>query len=39
MKWSRGDMDEPHDRAFLWNILSLHWTTINHPELVDFIKS
>lgn len=39
MKWSRGDMDEPHDRAFLWNILSLHWTTVNHPELVDFIKS
>lgn len=39
MKWSRGDIDEPHDRAFLWNILSLHWTTVNHPELVDFIKS
>lgn len=39
MKWSRGDMDEPHDRAFLWNILSLHWTTVNHPELADFIKS
>ena len=39
MKWCRGDMDEPHDRAFLWNILSLHWTTINHPELVDFIES
>lgn len=38
MKWSRGDTDEPHDRAFLWNILSLHWTTINHPELVDFIN-
>lgn len=38
MKWSRGDTDEPHDRAFLWNILSLHWTTLNHPELVDFIN-
>lgn len=38
MKWSRGDDDEPHDRAFLWNILSLHWTTVNHPELVDFIS-
>ena len=37
MKWSRGDADEPHDRAFLWNILSLHWTTINHPDLVDFV--
>ena len=39
MKWCRGDKDEPHDRAFLWNILSLHWTTVNHLELVDFIKS
>ena len=38
MKWSRGDNDEPHDRAFLWNMLSLHWTTVNHPELVDFIS-
>ena len=38
MKWCRGDTDEPHDRAFLWNILSLHWTTVNHPELVDFIS-
>lgn len=38
MKWCRGDDDEPHDRAFLWNILSLHWTTVNHPELVDFIS-
>ena len=36
MKWCRGDNDEPHDRAFLWNILSLHWTTVNHPELVDY---
>ena len=38
IKWCRGDDDEPHDRAFLWNILSLHWTTVNHPELVDFIS-
>lgn len=38
MKWCRGDKDEPHDRAFLWNMLSLHWTTVNHPELVDFIS-
>ena len=39
MKWCRGDNDEPHDRAFLWNMLSLHWTTVNHPELVDFISN
>jgi hypothetical protein len=25
-KWLRGDQDEPHDRAFLWNLLGLLWT-------------
>jgi hypothetical protein len=25
-KWLRGDMDEPHDRAFVWNIMCLIWT-------------
>ena len=27
--------DEPHDRAFLWNMLGLLWTVIHHPELND----
>lgn len=26
LKWRRGDEDERHDRAFLWNILCLMWT-------------
>lgn len=25
-KFKRGDMDERHDRAFLWNILCCYWT-------------
>jgi hypothetical protein len=25
-KFMRGDDDEPHDRAFLWNLLGLLWT-------------
>lgn len=25
-KWQRGDDDERHDRAFLWNVICLIWT-------------
>lgn len=35
LKFKRGDKDEPHDRAFLWNMLGLIWTHNNHPDLVD----
>ena len=35
LKSMRGDKDEPHDRAFLWNMLGLIWTHNNHPELID----
>lgn len=35
MKVLRGDDDEPHDRAFLWNMLGLLWNDEHHPELVD----
>lgn len=35
LKFMRGDMDEPHDRAFLWNMLGLLWTHDNKPELRD----
>jgi len=40
LKWLRGDKDEPHDRAFIWNILGAIWTHKNKPELIDlpFIK-
>ena len=35
LKFRRGDDDEPHDRAFAWNILCAIWTHTNHPELID----
>ncbi len=31
LKWLRGDKDEPHDRAFVWNLLCCIWT-INSME-------
>lgn len=36
LKWLRGDKDEPHDRAFVWNILCCIWTCIHKPELNDY---
>jgi hypothetical protein len=27
LKWRRGDQDEPHDRAFVWNVLCCIWET------------
>lgn len=38
LKWLRGDKDEPHDRAFCWNILCCIWTCIYKPELNDYRK-
>ena len=38
LKWLRGDKDEPHDRAFCWNILCCIWTCQNKPELNDYRK-
>ena len=35
LKWLRGDGDEPHDRAFVWNMLGAIWTQINLPHLID----
>lgn len=34
-KFRRGDQDEPHDRAFMWNILCAMWTHENKPDLID----
>ena len=39
LKWLRGDKDEPHDRAFCWNILCCIWTCIHKPELNDYCKT
>ena len=35
LKFRRGDTDEPHDRAFVWNLLGAIWTHKNKPELID----
>lgn len=35
IKYRRGDTDEPHDRAFLWNMLGAVWTQRHRPECVD----
>jgi dATP/dGTP diphosphohydrolase len=35
LKYLRGDDDEPHDRAFLWNLVCLIWTHHHRPECID----
>lgn len=35
LKWSRGDEDEAHDRAFLWNMLGAIWTHEHMPQMID----
>ena len=35
LKYIRGDKDEPHHRAFVWNILGAIWTVRNRPECND----
>lgn len=32
LKHIRGDKDEPHDRAFVWNVMCLIWTIRNIKE-------
>lgn len=32
LKWLRGDNDEPHDRAFVWNIVCCAWTVKHNKE-------
>lgn len=36
LKHKRGDEDEPHDRAFVWNIMCAIWTCGHHPELNEY---
>lgn len=35
LKWYGKWNDEPHDRAFLWNMFGLLWTVENKPEIND----
>lgn len=37
MKWLRYDNDEPHGRAFVWNMICLIWTAKNQPQMDDMI--
>lgn len=32
LKWRRGDDDEPHDRAFIWNLMCCIWETNRQNE-------
>ena len=36
LKFLRGDKDEPHDRAFAWNLMCAIWTCKHKPELNDY---
>ena len=36
LKFLRGDNDEPHDRAFCWNIMCAIWTCKHKPELNEY---
>lgn len=38
LKFLRGDEDEPHDRAFCWNIMCAIWTCKHKPELNDYAQ-
>ena len=32
LKWLRGDKDEPHDRAFVWNLMCCIWEVDYSPR-------
>ena len=36
LKYQRGDTDERHDRAVLWNLTAILWTCLYKPELNDY---
>lgn len=35
LKWLRGDKDEPHDRAFVWNLMCCIWEVDYHETKED----
>jgi hypothetical protein len=35
LKYIRNDQDEPHDRAFMWNIIGAIWTIKHRPKFND----
>ena len=38
LKYLRGDEDERHDRAFVWNLMCCIWTCEHKPELNAYKK-
>ena len=38
LKYLRGDQDEPHDRAFVWNIVCAIWTCKHKPDLNEYAR-
>jgi hypothetical protein len=39
LKWLRGDKDEPHDRAFVWNLMCCIWEVDCRPkDTHEFLK-
>ena len=38
LKHFRGDDDEPHDRAFCWNLLCCWWTCVHIPGMNSYKK-
>lgn len=38
LKYYRGDTDERHDRAFIWNMLGLLWNDSHKSELNDIMR-
>ena len=38
LKCLRGDNDEPHNLAFIWNLMCCAWTVIHKPEMNDLPK-
>lgn len=36
LKYCRNDKDEPHERAFAWNLMCCIWTCVHMPELNDY---
>lgn len=39
LKFLRGDQDEPHNRAFIWNLMCCIWTCIHKPELDSYRRN
>lgn len=39
LKMTRGDTDEPHDRAFVWNLLCCIWEVDYHGKTVERLVS